>query len=343
MKLQKRNNGVYYLAYRNNDKLCFLSLKTTDIKKANSLLIEYQNGKIKLPSKIKKEKTENLHYLVFQYLKHCELNFSITTQKPIRSHFRFILKNSSSTLQISEVTPLIVSNIINLHCSIYQKELCYSYFNMFFNWCLNYGYCENNPITKIKKPKRVQKLPVYINESELQKILSGIQNLDNIELKSILYDITLLAFYSGFRLSEITSLRWSQVNFQNQTIQLDNQNTTTKSKKFRVVPISNKILPMLEVRHQKRLTNMVFHHNFSVRNFNDLVSKNFKRVIKQLPEINPKMKFHGLRHSFCSALLNTGNINLVTVSKLVGHQNIATTMIYSHISDTVLRNAIDTL
>ncbi len=246
-------------------------------------------------------------------------------------------------MDIQDLTFQELNEIVINQCSPYQSLLCRNYFNMFFNWIIANGYFDGeNPVSKIKKPKIPQKLPVYISENELGLILNQTQKLDNPDIRQLVYDITLFGFFTGFRLGEITSLCWNQVNFDNQTIQLDNQTSKTKSGKIRVIPISSKILPMLLNRFESKTNEMVFLHNYSMKNINDLISKSFKKAIKKLPEINQSIHFHSLRHSFASNLVNK-NVNLITVSQLLGHSKIATTMVYSHINNNVLKDAINAL
>lgn len=343
MKLTKRTNGIYYLTFMDNGKQQRISTKTTDIKLAKEILRQYQLGYFKPKSDNKKIKGNTVHYLVFEYLKHGEKHFTPETMVSLKSHLKTLTNKVSKSLDIQDLTFQQLNEIVINQVSGYQTLLARNYYNMFFNWLIQNGYYTNeNPIAKIKKPKIVQKLPVYISETELQLILNQTQKLDNPDIRTLVRDITLFAFYSGCRLGEITSLKWSQINFSTQSILLDNQTSKTKSGKVRVIPISHKILPMLLNRYETKTTDMVFEHNYSMKNINDLISKSFKKAIKKLPEINQSIHFHSLRHSFASNLVNK-NVNLITVSQLLGHSKIATTMVYSHINNNVLRNAIDEL
>jgi integrase len=342
MKLVQRTNGKYYIEYINNGKQVRLSCKTENKKTATDLLNKYQSGLIPTKEQTKIVRTNTVHSLVQTYLKHSEKYYTSKTLSSLKSHLNGLLKVVPKTLDINELEFGTLNNLVLNQCSPYQSRLCRSYLNMFYNWLIERNiYSGINPISRIKKIKLVQKLPVYIGTMELDLILSEIKNQNN-DITDLLSDITLFAFFTGMRLNEITTLQWSQVNFQNCTISLDNQNTTTKSKRIRVIPISSKILDMLKNRFNLRTTNIVFEHNFSIRNINDLISKNFKRIITKLPDLNQSVHFHTLRHSFASNLV-LKNINIVTVSKLLGHSDIKTTMVYSHINNSVLIEAINVL
>lgn len=347
MVLTKRNNGIFYISYRENGKQFRFSTNTKDKKLALDIFKQFQLGNIKSKKETKKVtetiKKHSVHFLIMEYLKHGEKHFTPETMVSVKSHFKTLTKSTPQNMDINDLDFQALNKIVINQVSVYQSLLCRNYLNMFFNWLiLNEYYKNDNPVTKIKKPKIIQKLPVFFSVSELDLILNQTKNLNN-DISKLVHDITLFAFFTGFRLGEITSLQWSQVDFLNKTIKLDNQTSKTKSGKFRVVPISSKILPMLEVRYNQKTTTMVFEHNFSTNNFNDLISKSFKKCIKKLPELNQSIHFHSCRHSHCSALLINNKVSIFTVSKLLGHSKISTTMVYSHINDLVLREAIDTL
>lgn len=347
MKLTTRNN-VYYITYVQNGKQIRLSTKSTDKKIATDLLYKFQAGLIPTKEQTKIVRTKTVHNLVWEYLKYSEKYYTRKTLSSLKSHLNGLLNVVPKTLDINELEFITLNNLVLNQVSVYQSRLCRSYLSMFFNWIIERNiYTGINPVSKIKKPKIPQKLPVYFSVYELELILNEIKNIDTFEISKLLGDIVLFGFYTGFRVNEITTLKWSQVNFESRTIVLDNQTSVTKSKRIRVVPISTKILPMLLNRFNNRTTdNLVFNHNFSTRNINDLVSKNFKKCIKKLPQLNQSIHFHHLRSSFACALLNNDkniNVNILTVSKLLGHASVQTTMIYSNLNDNVLKEAINVL
>ncbi|MCA0387588.1 MAG: site-specific integrase [Bacteroidetes bacterium] len=348
MKLSKRaSNGMYYITYIQDGKQVRFSTKTSNQKIANEIFKKFQTGNYIPTVELKKEsvttKKNTVHYLVFQYLKYAEKHFTSETMVSVKSHMKTLLNKTPQNMDITDLTFQKLNEIVNNQCSPYQSLLCRNYLNMLFNWLIDNGYFTGvNPVAKIKKPKIVQKLPCYIGVPELELILNETKNL-NFDIRSLTFDITLFAFYTGMRLNEITSLQWNQVNFDTGTIKLDNQTSKTKSGKVRVIPISSKILPMLLHRYENRsLDTMVFNHSFSTKNFNDLISKNFKKCIKRLPQLNQKIHFHTLRHSFASQLI-LHNVNLLVVSKLMGHSKLSTTLVYAHVQDNLLTDAINTL
>jgi site-specific recombinase XerD len=114
---------------------------------------------------------------------------------------------------------------------------------------------------------------------------------------------------------------------------------TTKSKKERVIPISNVVYDLLSRMDKK--CNYIFSKNLVKLN-DDLVSKSFKNCVKENPTLNQKIHFHTLRHSFASNLAQRG-VNLYVIQKLLGHSSITTTQIYSHLRTEDLVQAINEL
>lgn len=81
--------------------------------------------------------------------------------------------------------------------------------------------------------------------------------------------------------------------------------------------------------------------NFNVKVTSDYVSKKFKTTLRKL-KYDEDLHFHSLRHSFASNLVQKG-VLLYVVKELLGHENITTTQIYSHLDNGALKNAVDLL
>ena len=147
------------------------------------------------------------------------------------------------------------------------------------------------------------------------------------------------AFYTGMRLSEIINLEWNDVDLNSRIIKVRNKaGFTTKSKKERVIPISNVVYDILI--NLNYYSNYIFEKN--KMKFNPTyVSRKFKLCVNSTT-LNQKIHFHTLRHSFASNLVQK-NVNIYTVQKLLGHSNISTTQIYSHLNQDNLINAINLL
>jgi len=136
---------------------------------------------------------------------------------------------------------------------------------------------------------------------------------------------------------ELLSLKWTQIDLQHKNILLDQRVHITKSKKIRSVPINNNIYPVLLEMQRLAATDNLF--SYTGRNISVLISQKFKSYVLKA-ELNPSLHFHSLRHSFASWLVQ-GGVNIFLVSKLLGHADIKTTQIYSHLRQDDLLTSVN--
>jgi site-specific recombinase XerD len=207
-----------------------------------------------------------------------------------------------------------------------------------FNKAINWGYLEINPMKKITPPKIPVNNPLFLNETEFKLILSNEQN-------DTLRDVYLFAFHTGMRLGEIVNAKWNQVSLSERIIRVANtEDFTTKGKKERVVPINGTLFNMLQSRIPKIIslqkTDLIFTKNGFKFN-GDYISRKFKKTLIS-SGINPKIHFHDLRHSFASNLVKKG-VSIFIIKELLGHRDIKTTQIYSHLSIDSLKDAVKVL
>lgn len=174
---------------------------------------------------------------------------------------------------------------------------------------------------EIPRPKKVQKLPKVISE---EKILEGLLEIENLKHKTLL----LLAYSAGMRVSEVVSLRVSDINSDRMQISINH----AKGKKDRVVTLSQGILPILReyyVTYKPKgwlFEGLDRHEHYSARSAQQV----FKDAYKKLG-LPPQCSFHSLRHSYATHLLESGT-DISFIQKLLGHNDIKTTLRYTQIS-----------
>ncbi|MEJ2614304.1 MAG: tyrosine-type recombinase/integrase [Ignavibacteriaceae bacterium] len=129
---------------------------------------------------------------------------------------------------------------------------------------------------------------------------------------------------------------------------MNTEEFTTKGKRERVIPINETLYPLLQKRLPKviniKFDDLVFHKNGFKYN-GDYISRKLKKAVRKTAEklpINPALHFHDLRHSFASTLVKKG-VSLFVVKELLGHKDIKTTQIYSHLTVDTLREAVKVL
>ena len=193
-------------------------------------------------------------------------------------------------------------------------------------------------------PKQEKKLPKYLSEKEVEMLLSC-ANQDNslvgIRNKVMLY----LLYVSGMRISELIKIKNSDINHEENLISVYG-----KGGKQRLIPIPQPVICLLKEYidiYQPQLSK----NNESIYLFTTYYDKQVRPISRQSfwiclsnlckkSGINKIVSPHQLRHSFATHMLKRG-ADLRALQILLGHENIATVQIYTHVEDSHLRNVYD--
>ena len=191
---------------------------------------------------------------------------------------------------------------------------------------------KNNICGNIFMPKKDKYLPQYLTEDEINKLISINDNLD--DEKSIRDKAMIDTIYScGLRVSELINLKVKDLIVSEKLIKI-----TGKGEKQREVPIRDEALFSLKkyfekVRNKQKIVDK--QYVFLNKNGNKISRQYFWKTIKEtaikagiFKEISP----HTLRHSFATHLLSNG-ADLRIVQEMLGHSNIETTQIYTHVAE----------
>lgn len=163
-------------------------------------------------------------------------------------------------------------------------------------------------------------------------------------LKPIIY----IALYTGMRLGNILNLKWENVDFTSNTINIKVKDKTKEGGKNLSIPMISQLAEILQ--EQPKINEYVFNYNrkpiksimsswrniFYQRNEKGVFTKTLKDP--ELPYIN----FHGLRHTAATWILKKTN-NLRITKEILGHANINTTLKYAHVLDDEKRNALESV
>jgi integrase/recombinase XerD len=141
-------------------------------------------------------------------------------------------------------------------------------------------------------------------------------------------------------------MKWDWIDMKQNIIIIKNSDQfTSKNKRERVIPIHPKVEQISKISFpilvSKKKINFVFNRVKDIKFNSEFISKQFKKAVREA-DLNPKIHFHTLRHSFASALVQRG-ISLYAVKELLGHENIKTTQIYSHLKKENLMEAVNLL
>lgn len=195
-----------------------------------------------------------------------------------------------------------------------------------------------DPTRTLKGPKKEKKLPSFVREKDMDRLLDGIAFADNFE--GIRDRLVMLLFYStGIRLSELVGLNVGSVDFHTSTVKV-----LGKRNKERIVPFGAELREALEQYLSLRANQPMAKGNDALffgirvpRIPKETVNHIVRRCLSQVTTLK-KRSPHVLRHSFATAMLNNG-AEIEVVKQLLGHESIATTEIYTHTTFEELKKA----
>jgi integrase/recombinase XerC len=198
----------------------------------------------------------------------------------------------------------------------------------FYKFLLREAVIEKNPTDMVVVPRMGKKLPVFVQEKEINQLLDGRFFTDDFEGSRDKAVISL--FYgTGIRLSELVGIRFTDLNLDEKMVKVHG-----KRDKDRLVPFPFEISKVL--REYIKLRNELFPDsgNFLFLTgsgepaYNKLIYRIVKRQLSMVTTIDKKSP-HILRHSYATHLLNHG-ADLNAIKELLGHANLAATQIYTH-------------
>lgn len=220
--------------------------------------------------------------------------------------------------------------LINIDTTPRTKAHYLTVFNAFYNYLIFCEKLSKNPCDGIKGPKLEKKLPNYLTSSEIDKLFN-IRLLKPVDYRNKAMLETLYA--TGTRISELINLELNQIDFQERIIRV-----TGKGKKDRIIPLADSASDALEEyinNYRDYLIKKETNYVFLNKDGNRISRQGFFKILKSLCKeagINKEISPHTLRHSFATNLLNNG-ADLRVIQELLGHENLETTEIYSHLSN----------
>ncbi|MEP9412644.1 MAG: site-specific tyrosine recombinase XerD [Candidatus Brocadia sp.] len=254
----------------------------------------------------------DLHqYLSFLTAEGCSLGS--VTRLFLRKFFAFLKKQNYSKTTIAR-------KLVSIR-SLY-KFLCRE------------GILKFNPLENVCAPKLEKRLPGFmsINEAETLLNLPGLNTPLGIRDKAIMETL----YSTGMRVSELVGIDVTDVDFFNEVVKVRG-----KGKKERLQPIGNYALDAIRLYMDKRNSDnsALFLNNRGGRLTERSVARMLEKYVKKAG-LSLNISPHTFRHSFATHLLNRG-ADLRSVQELLGHANLSTTQIYTHITTERLKQVYD--
>ncbi len=229
-------------------------------------------------------------------------------------------KNASGATTIKKRSPSTVVRYLALLSHVFTVAV------------KEWGWLEENPVAKVRKPKEPKGRERYLSDDERDRLVSACRQSES----SCLYPVVVLALSTGMRRGEILTLRWNQVDFKNTRITL----IKTKNGERRALPLVGLAHTLLLAHSKVRsITNdMVFPGGTNRKPIE--LTKAWYTALK-VAAIQD-FRFHDLRHSAASYLAMNGATTL-EIAAVLGHKTLAMVKRYSHLSDAHSQRVIQSM
>lgn len=206
----------------------------------------------------------------------------------------------------------------------------------FYKFLKLYKYVKTNPMENISNPKIKKSIPKVLSEDEVDALLD-IKLKDDFDYRN--KAMLELMYSSGLRVSELINLKMNDIDLDNECVRIYG-----KGSKERIVPLNEFAVYALNeyiLNHRGEL----FKHGendylFLNNHGKNMTRQGFFKILKKIAfEKNIKTNFspHTLRHSFATHLLKHG-ADLRSIQEFLGHSDISSTQIYTHVSNEMIKN-----
>ena len=275
-----------------------------------------------------------MYQIIGEYLEYLELEKGLS-QNTLEAYRRDLSEFSQGVEDITKVDRMSINMFIRklrenklAPSSIIRKMAS---LRGFFKWASSAGIIDKNPASTLEQPKVPQRLPKVVSIKEIEEMLHN--NLTPLE-----HVIMELLYSCGLRVSELVNLKTSDIDLSSKYVRCFG-----KGSKERIIPIG-------EIA-KKAVTEYMTERDFLVKKYNLntklLLIQNSGRLITrqdvntfihaQGKLIHKNISPHTLRHSFATHLLENG-ADLRVVQELLGHSDVSTTQLYTHISKKRLKD-----
>lgn len=207
----------------------------------------------------------------------------------------------------------------------------------FYKYLRRVGRVNINPMEKVVAPKKKRPLPYFVRESEMDRLLE--LTAEDRSFKGVRDRLILMMFYeTGVRRAELLGMTDASVDLSTKQIKV-----TGKRNKQRIIPFGEELeseIRAYQAAREEALGLKSFPALFVTEEGTAMNEARIAKIVKEnLSKVTTikKRSPHVLRHSFATAMLNN-HADLTSIQKLLGHESVATTEIYTHVSFEELKS-----
>ncbi len=260
--------------------------------------------------------------LITKFLKLLEIKrYSKSTQKTyvqaISQFLQYFSKKDPSEINHEDILRYVEHRIKDKNISISSQKGMVGAIKLFYKNIYN----KNLRIDYIYPDRAEYKLPKVLDIDDIKIILNSIENLKHKTIISTIYSC-------GMRISEAINLKIADIDSKRMMIRIEN----SKGNKDREVMLSEKLLLLLREYYKKYKPKIYVFEGQSGGKYTARSAENIFKKGLEISKIKKSASLHTLRHSYATHLIEQG-IDIRIVQELLGHKNIKTTQIYTHITD----------
>ncbi|MDA3837080.1 MAG: tyrosine-type recombinase/integrase [Nanoarchaeota archaeon] len=263
-----------------------------------------------------------------EFLKKLEIELKIA-KNSAHTLKNYIRLNSQLLDYINKEPEQITEDDVKLYIADNLSERSAISIIMFLS-AVKYAYTsitKVDPTAHIRRPKREKRLPVVLTKAEIFALLEALNNKKSRMMISLVYA-------TGMRVSEITNLKINELDFDDKIGHV----RQGKGKKDRIFNIPLFLISKLK-RYSEIQKEFGETYMFSGRNGKQMSDRNVQKVVKNAgvkAGIKKEVHTHTLRHSFATHLLEN-EVDIRKIQELLGHADLSTTQIYTHVSPEELK------
>lgn len=285
-----------------------------------------RKGDSQFNDKIQSESTLEQQRLIRQYVDAMKMRgYSRKTQKAYLGHIRRWFSwrcDRQSTQEDDEVKHFFLQLIDERKCSHSYVNQAISALRLFWEEVLD----ERWSLQKIRRPKKITRLPQVLSEEEVAALINSLTNLKHRSIMMLLYS-------AGLRVGEVVRLKAQDIDSSRMLVLI----RSGKGAKDRVSLLSDVALVMLRDYYRMyRPQKWLFPGAKAGRHITERTVQKVFVQAKNRASIHKAATVHSLRHSFATHLLEAGT-DLRYIQELLGHQSSKTTEIYTHVTSKDLR------
>lgn len=302
MFLSRHKNGMWYLFYHGEDgRRHKVSTHTTSKQVANEFLRQFSVPILRKAS---------VSAILEQFLADNKLRYTDKTKEHFKVAVNEYLRIIGDNVDSATVRKFIQTKAEER--SVWTARKYHIALRSMFGWAKRAGLISENPFGSVKQLQVRETMPAFLTREEFQRIVEYFHN--DVNMQKIVIALT----YTGMRVGELLRITKKDVHGDVLVVRGD----ISKGKRTRSIPIHSYVQAIINEFDGDG-------YMFSAYQLNT-VEKKFKAAVRALG-MDPRLRLHSLRHTFASWLVQKG-VSLYKVAMLLGHRDVRTTQVYSHLS-----------